>query len=282
MEKYYLIIPHLKIINANADSSPYTVGFPAMTAWMGMVHALERNLKQHDSLQNIKLPKVSISCHSCTLQAYMDKYMYYPSLTGKKKPLIPINKHDFGQPPFIEEAICHLDVTLLIEVTGITNMDIADAVQTVVRKILPRMKAVGGDIILRNQTVEHWKVIAVKSKADETKLKYQLMPGNIIIERSYLMAYNDDKDALDCLLDILQRNTDAKGWLVPIAVGFRDLSGAITVKNQRSYNTEHHFVEPIITIGEFVPAFRFQSLDEMMWEYLYDDENGLYLCKNMK
>ena len=282
MRKYYLIIPHLKIINATAASSPYTVGFPAMSAWLGMVHALERNLQQYESLQNINLPKVSVSCHSCTLQAYKDKNMFYPSLTGKKKTLIPVSKNEFGLPPFIEEATCQLDVTLLIEVTGIINSDIADAVQTVVRKIIPRLKAVGGDIVLHKKSEEYWKVIPVNSKEDESRLKYRLMPGNIIIERSDLMTYNDDKDALDCLLDILQRNTDAKGWLVPIAVGFRDLSGAITVKNQRSYNTEHHFVEPIITIGEFVPAFRFQSLDDMMWEYLYDDENGLYLCKNMK
>ncbi|MCB1977589.1 MAG: hypothetical protein KDE66_11370 [Nitrosomonas sp.] len=32
----FLLIPHLKIHNANAMSSPYTIGFPAMTAWLGV------------------------------------------------------------------------------------------------------------------------------------------------------------------------------------------------------------------------------------------------------
>ena len=33
--KKVLLIPHVKILNANALSSPYTIGFPAMTAWLG-------------------------------------------------------------------------------------------------------------------------------------------------------------------------------------------------------------------------------------------------------
>ncbi|MGL5336624.1 MAG: type I-F CRISPR-associated protein Csy2, partial [Enterovibrio sp.] len=41
-----LILPHLKIHNANALSSPFTIGFPAMTAWLGFMRALERKLNQ--------------------------------------------------------------------------------------------------------------------------------------------------------------------------------------------------------------------------------------------
>ena len=38
--KKILYIPKIKIHNANALSSPYTIGFPAMTAWGGGVHAI--------------------------------------------------------------------------------------------------------------------------------------------------------------------------------------------------------------------------------------------------
>ena len=43
--RQFLLIPHLKLHNANAMSSPYTIGFPAMTAWLGAVHALQRKLQ---------------------------------------------------------------------------------------------------------------------------------------------------------------------------------------------------------------------------------------------
>jgi len=42
--KRLLLLPHLKVHNANALSSPFTIGFPAMTAWLGAVHALQRKL----------------------------------------------------------------------------------------------------------------------------------------------------------------------------------------------------------------------------------------------
>ena len=40
MMKTYIVLPDVQIHNANAMSSTYTIGFPAMTAWLGAVHAL--------------------------------------------------------------------------------------------------------------------------------------------------------------------------------------------------------------------------------------------------
>lgn len=39
-----LVLPRLRVQNANAISSPMTWGFPAMSAFVGMMHALERKL----------------------------------------------------------------------------------------------------------------------------------------------------------------------------------------------------------------------------------------------
>ena len=46
MIRRFLLIPHIKIHNANAMSSPYTIGFAALTGWLGAVHALERHVQQ--------------------------------------------------------------------------------------------------------------------------------------------------------------------------------------------------------------------------------------------
>ena len=45
--KKYILIPELKIHNANALSSSLTIGVPAMTAWLGAVHALERRIRTY-------------------------------------------------------------------------------------------------------------------------------------------------------------------------------------------------------------------------------------------
>ena len=57
--KDILLIPNIKIHNANALSSPYTIGFPAMTAWLGFMHSLERKL-QNTEFKGVKLTGIIV------------------------------------------------------------------------------------------------------------------------------------------------------------------------------------------------------------------------------
>lgn len=298
--KNYLIIPHLQIKNANAASSPYTVGFPSMTAWLGMIHALQRRIQQHDELHSISFPRMAIACHKCDLQVFRDKENYYGYLIGTANPLKKSRKTgEFERPPFIEEARCHLEVSLLVEVEGLKG-NLKDACEEAICKELPRLKAAGGDIVLHANDYKRWKIEPVDedSEQDIRRVKGKLMPGYVVIGRQDLLTYEEGKDALDKLLETMQvqysANKDAggnligwtrskviaDGWLVPIAVGFRDLSGKLKVKEQRSYEYDHHFVEPLISVGEFVMPYRCSSIEEMMWEYRYNEAEGLYLCSN--
>ncbi|WP_415735253.1 type I-F CRISPR-associated protein Csy2, partial [Legionella pneumophila] len=44
MRSNLILLPSIRVQNANALSSPFTIGFPAMTGWLGGVHALQRKL----------------------------------------------------------------------------------------------------------------------------------------------------------------------------------------------------------------------------------------------
>ena len=72
------------------------------------------------------------------------------------------------------------------------------------------------------------------------------------------------------------------GWLVPIAVGFKRISEVGKIKGQRDKSKNHCFVEPVVTIGEFKMAYRFESIDDMMWHYEYKENEKLYLCVNQQ
>ncbi|SHK74582.1 CRISPR-associated protein Csy2 [Selenomonas ruminantium] len=301
MIKQYLMIPHLQIQNANAASSPYTVGFPAMTAWLGMTHALQRRIRQRDELQEVGLPRVAVICHAFDLQVFNEKGNFYGSLIGTANPLKKSRKTgEFERPSFVEEARCHLEISLLVELAGMKG-SFKESFEETVRRELPRLKAAGGDIVLRHGEQQDWQVVSVDDddERDVRRVKARLMPGYAIIERQDLLQHESGKDALDSLLNAMQvqytANRDAEGaflgwqrskvaadgWLVPIAVGFRDLSGNLQVKEQRSYEYEHHFVEPLVTVGEFVMPYRCEAIQEMMWEYEYNEAEGLYLCRNM-
>ncbi len=60
------------VIHANALSSPYTIGFPAMTAWLGFMHALERKLKDTD-FSEVRFTGIIVSCLDMDLQTYKGK-----------------------------------------------------------------------------------------------------------------------------------------------------------------------------------------------------------------
>lgn len=287
--KKYILIPELKIHNANALSSSLTIGVPAMTAWLGAVHALERRIRIYDSLNDVKFVKIGLSYLRSDLQVYRGYGDYVNSIIGTGNPV----NEDGSRASFIEEPRIHLTVSLLIEAEGITG-DIEDSLCSVIGKALCKMKVAGGDIL-------KFKDIQIlycdKSNSSTRKIMSKLMPGFVLVERTDLLIDEIDsgRDSLSRLIDYIAIHntlsvTDEKrewvktkklpGWLVPIAVGFRGISELGKVKNQRDITKPHRFVEPIVTLGEFKLPYRVTSIDEIMWHYEYESDGNFYLCVN--
>ncbi|MFA5919796.1 MAG: type I-F CRISPR-associated protein Csy2 [Methylococcaceae bacterium] len=289
--RQFLLLPHIKIHNANAMSSPYTIGFPAMTAWLGAVHALQRHLHQQ-GLTDVQLTSVAVSCHQFDLQTYKGAGDFVYSIVGTANPL----DKDGSRPAFIEEARCHLEVSLLVEYQGLDSDDREQFEKSVNAQLL-RMKFAGGDV-LSAKSVE---LLTVDEDNDQDikQALAKLMLGHVLIERRDLMinAMEEGKDALDALLDhlkIMHRATQddegkvtwtslrkTSGWLIPIATGFQGISDLGTAKNQRDTETQHRFAESMVTLGEFVMPYRIKNLDGMLWQYHVDTEQNLYLCQTL-
>lgn len=286
--KKILLIPRIQIHNANALSSPYTIGFPAMTAWLGATHALERKLK-HKDYDNLRFKSMAVVCHDIDLQTYKGSGDYVHSIIGTGNPL----DKNGNRPSFIEEARCHLYVSLIIECEGLGLIDEDEFTEAVNQLIRGAMKLAGGDILSSKNTEIH----EIDDESEQRKLLRRLMPGHCLIERRDLMrqSMEDGQDAIDALLDHLKvthsseidenekvtwkSNRKEKGWIVPIATGFHGISDLGIAEQQRDPDTPHRFAESIITLGEFVMPYRINDLDNMLWHYHTDLENNLYLCR---
>ena len=284
MMKKYILIPELKIHNANALSSSLTIGVPAMTAWLGAVHALERRIRIYDSLNDVKFVKIGLSYLRSDLQVYRGYGDYVNSIIGTGNPV----NEDGSRASFIEEPRIHLTVSLLIEAEGITG-DIEDSLCSVIGKALCKMKVAGGDIL-------KFKDIQIlycdESNSSTRKIMSKLMPGFVLVERTDLLIDEIDsgRDSLSRLIDYIAiHNTlsvtdEKREWVktkkLPIAVGFRGISELGKVKNQRDITKPHRFVEPIVTLGEFKLPYRVTSIDEIMWHYEYESDGNFYLCVN--
>ncbi|WP_333875543.1 type I-F CRISPR-associated protein Csy2 [Methylobacter sp.] len=313
----FLIIPRLQIHNANALSSPYTIGFPAMTAWLGGVHALQRKLNggQFDELV---FTRAAVACHSIDLQTHKGRGDYVHSIIGTGNPL----DKNGERPSFIEEARCHLTVSLVIEYQGV-DADDYDTFLAAIETQLNTLKLAGGDILGFNKP----ELLKVGANADLAKLTRKLMPSYVLKERRDLMIeamqnQGDNIDAIDALLDYLtvQHRSEADeanavelsseepspkgegwvrgnqkadkvrqtewtakrktaGWIVPIATGFHGISALGKAENQRDPDTPHRFAESLVTLGEFVMPYRIKRLDDLLWHSRYDAENNLYLIE---
>lgn len=278
----YLLIKHLRVQNANAISSPFTFGFPAVTAFMGLAHALQRHLNPTADPDELLVRGVGIASHQFTMQDHQDGYSCTLRLTAN-----PLDK-DGNRPSFVEEGRCHLTVSLVLEVDNLPNgRPLERLLEQLEPLLMARCKLAGGDIL---------DVGAVKVLTDDKASVRQLMPSYVLMERSDLMqeAMRNGQDALDALHGFLQiRHTSERikegedkatwhsqrarpGWLVPIATGFHALTEANVAEQQRDSNTPHRFAESLVTLGEFVMPYRLESLAALVWRYRHDGD--FYTC----
>ncbi|PPD32240.1 MAG: type I-F CRISPR-associated protein Csy2 [Methylomonas sp.] len=283
----FLIVPRLKIHNANALSSPYTIGFPAMTAWLGGVHALQRKLNA-GPFAELRFTACAVSCHQIDLQTYRGRGDYVHSIVGTGNPLDKTGE----RPSFIEEARCHLNVTLAIEYQGV-GMGDTDAFLAAVQQQLTTMKLAGGDIL----SFKKPELLKIDGDIELGRLTRKLMPGYVLLDRRELMAQamQDGQDAIDTMLDYLtvhhrsQIDVDGqvtwtaerktKGWIVPFAIGFHGVSELGFAEHQRDPNIPHRFAESLVTLGEFVMPYRLKFLDDLLWRSRYDADNNCYLIE---
>jgi len=103
-----LVLPHLRIQNANAIASPLTHGFPSITAFTGLMWALERKLAQAGV--PLRLHGVGVVCHH---HQELVTPGFVPNFILTRN---PVDK-DGNTSAIVEEGRMHLHITLVLAVS---------------------------------------------------------------------------------------------------------------------------------------------------------------------
>lgn len=308
-----LVLPHLRIQNANAISSPLTHGFPSMTAFLGLMWALERKLCA--SGFGMAFDSVGVICHDFDEQVTEGGYTKAFRLTRN-----PVDK-DGSTAAIVEEGRIHLDITLVFGVCSETILEEAEARRALadtVAETLAGMRVAGGSILPKCGADAHWGAELIRLAEDPAEahkqfrhLRRRWLPGFALVCRDDLLAQRLNRlqateptaTALDALLDLSRINWRAEpgtpsdterknvewkpepreGWIVPIPVGYSALSEvhpAGSVKNARDSRTDFRFVESLYSIGQWISPHRLGSLRELLWYGHSDIDGGLYRCRN--
>jgi len=287
--KKVIVLPNISIQHANAFSSHYTIGFPAMTAWLGAVHALQRLVLGEDQLSEIKFTRTGIVSHQFHMDVYRNSAMDLNSIVGMAVPL----ESDGNRAAFIEEARCSLKVSLILEVDGMTPI-IPSPLKTILKHLLfSKIKLAGGDIL----RMEEPEIFDMKDETEFSRFKRFIMPGYVLVEKRSLVKNLMEKkniDAIEAIMELVQvwnspidesgkewkADKISPGWLIPIACGYQGISPFTRSAFERDEETPHRFAESIVTMGEFLMPYRLKTFDDALWAYDYDQEKSLYICSN--
>lgn len=311
-----LVLPRLRIQNANAISSPLTWGFPSMTAFIGLMQAVERKLPADFGWGFVS---AGVVCHDFQAQATRGGFTHGFHLTRN-----PVDK-DGSTAAIVEEGRIHLEVTLVFGVQFLEGFAPGDAAReqrmaAAVGELVAGMRVAGGSVmpLLRRLPAGQLapQLLRFDYSAEEQARHFRAvrrrwLPGFALVARDdllaeHLAALRQDQpgtSALDAWLDLSRLNYRATihpatgqgaeqvewtaqrppGWIVPIPVGYgalSDLHAAGTVAGARDRETPLRFVESLYSVGQWVSPHRLKAPTDLLWHAHHDPDSGLYRCVN--
>ncbi|MEO5829607.1 MAG: type I-F CRISPR-associated protein Csy2 [Rhodanobacter sp.] len=307
---HLLVLPHLKVHNANAISSPLTHGFPSITAFLGLMWALERKIRQ--SGMDLEFGAVGVVCHDHQEQTSNGGFIKSFRLTRN-----PVGK-DGKTAAIVEEGRIHLELSLVLAIhADAWNTDKQQRDLQTIAELLQGMRIAGGSLLPAVQAPgsrhRPWLVDFTGSDDDQhrefRKLCARLLPGSALVARSdlidqrlnVLQATTPDATRLDAWLSLSRINwhcdsnadggkgawqndrTKGAGWVVPIPVGYAalgELHEAGSVPNARDASTPFRFVESLYGMGEWIGPHRLHTPQDLLWYADSRPDEGLYRCRN--
>lgn len=155
---HVLVVPRLRVQNANAISSPHTHGFPAMTAFLGLMWALER--KTIAAGLDLQFNAVAVVVHRHQELTTDDTFVKRLRVTRN-----PVRR-DGKSAAIVEEGRIHIELSLVFAVQS-DSMEMANEAtrrETVqqVKDIILQMRIAGGRLyrpLLRVCAVDHSRIL---------------------------------------------------------------------------------------------------------------------------
>ena len=208
-----LLLPRLRVQNANAISSPLTWGFPPPSAFTGFAHALQRRLNAQGV--SLSFGSIGITCHQFEPQTVRPPGRYTQVFNLTRNPLDKEGKTQ----AIVEEGRTHLEVSLLITVAGDGCPESDEKCQELATHVLRQaegMRLAGGSILANPQRKRYpalwveWPTNREGQASAFTQLRRRLAPGFVLVSRAQLLAdhvnamqkVRADATALDALLDL--------------------------------------------------------------------------------
>lgn len=279
----YLILKRLKVQRANTIAG-LTYGFPSVGSFLGLSHALGRDLEEKGYADRIV--RICILHHRHQLHLYQNRFIQ------QRQPLLK----DGGVRPIVEEGKMELEVSLLCVLEQHSPFTDQMLLTDDVRTCLMRRRLAGGAIIevggcdycdgeeeLRRQLYALYPFAALADRSDLLR-EEQHSPDDLAAFMSFCelrrSCIRDDKGQVTW--DFVRRYP---GFLVPCHYGYRALTDIFTADevHKRALSRPQYgavFAEPVHSVAEWVCSVAkfmdYHSRGRMTWEYFQDQDFYLF------
>lgn len=294
---HYLVLRKIEIESANTISSPLTYGFPAITGFLGAIHALNRKLDEAGF--QVKLTGVLIACHGIHIQRFRPHAFADYTFNQSRNPV----KKDGNTASIIEEGKVNLTVSLIVEVnttlrSSATLSEDSDEFEQLCKTSLLQQRIAGG-------SVRSIQSVQLKERSEATELWKRLLPASVLMDASKdlieitqsLQKDNPEATALDGLIEVATLHHEpvdtsinkngwqtrsvktGRGWLVPIPVGYQAITPQFLpgeLAHCRNPEYPSQYVETLYGLGKWVFPNRLpEEISRCFWRYR--QENNLFL-----
>jgi CRISPR-associated protein Csy2 len=208
-----LLLPRLRVQNANTISSPLTWGFPSPTAITGFVHALQRRLQGQGRALNFG--SVGMACHQFEPQVTKPPGRFTQVFNLTRNTL----DKDGNTQAIVEEGRTHFEVSLVVTVSGEgcpVNDGECQALAAQALRVAEGMRLAGGSVLPHPARHKHaagwfsWPDEMEVQRAVFAQLRHRLAPGFVLVSRAQVLADHladmqkaqPQAQALDALLDL--------------------------------------------------------------------------------
>jgi CRISPR-associated protein Csy2 len=238
----YLLLPHLRALNANAQPVWWVIGPPAMTAYAGFALAAGADghrgfaVVHHDIQFLGEEHRRRLHPHQYRAASYIDKNDYSSK-----------NEYVLSSQP---TARCHITASVVIRFADDDLVDLGR-----VAAALRGARMAGGQIVEhRFLPRSDGRSACLLQEHERDRLASALRTGFTVVERQDLMLpVAGDRDPLDTMLRVTDPNrTDQIGWLCPTALGYREITERRARPGSRA-DLPHAFAEPLVGLVQFVP-----------------------------
>lgn len=313
---HLVVLPRLRVQNANAISSPLTHGFPSITAFLGLAWALER--KARAAGLDLRTKAVGVVCHAHEEQVSGDRYVKSFHLTRN-----PVDK-DGSTAAIVEEGRIHLTLSLVLAVGSERWMTAADATTAdadlkTLTALLGGLRVAGGSCLPatgagRRQRPQVLPWTGTKDDRAQAfrRLRQFLLPGFALVSRDDLLDtrlaelrdIQPESTRLEAWLSLSrvnwrwhepvqagnspaaggwQHDRKGMGWVVPIPVGYGalgELQAPGSMANARDASTPFRFTESVYSVGQWIAPNHLHAAEQLLWYADHVPDAGLYRCRN--